>query len=100
LFVGKFRDVAAQLNASGKQEFGSALQDVLKALEDDRSISAEDKEEIAGVVTQVGEETTKQKPNRMTFQLLLGGLLQTINAIPSMVKATEALAPYMDKLPF
>ena len=100
LFVGKFLDVAAQLNASGKQEFGAALQDVLKALENDHSISAEDKENIAGVVTQLGEETTKQKPNRMTFQLLLGGLFQTINAIPSMIKAAEALAPYMDKLPF
>jgi hypothetical protein len=90
----------ANLTASGKQEFGAALQDVLRALEGDNSIEADVKEDIAGVVTQLGEETTKQKPNRMTFKSLLGGLLETINTIPSMVKAAEVLAPYIDKLPF
>ena len=97
MFLGKFQDVIANLNASGQQEFGNALTNVKNEIEKSDKLSETEKQEVLEMVQQIGAEAAKSKPNKPMLQALGDGLLKALKAIPDLVKVVGVLIALMPK---
>lgn len=97
MFLGKFQDVIANLNASGKQEFGNALTNVKNEIEKSDKLSETEKQEVLEMVHQIGAEAAKSKPNKPILQALGDGLLKALKAIPDLVKVVGVLIALLPK---
>jgi len=97
MFLGKFQDVIANLNASGQQEFGNALTNVKNEIEKSDKLSETEKQEVLEMVQQIGAEAAKSKPNKPMLQALGDGLLKALKAIPDLVKVVGVLIALLPK---
>lgn len=97
MFLGKVQDVIANLNASGKQEFGNALTNVKNEIEKSDKLSEAEKQEVLELVNQIGEQAAKTKPNKTMLQSLGDGLLKALQAVPGLVKVAGVLIALLPK---
>lgn len=96
--IGKFHDVVANLNTAGQAELADALAKLEEAVMGSQHLSDDKKRESAEVISSIGEEAAKPKPNKTLLKMLGDGLLATLKAIPDVAKAAAALAPLLAKL--
>jgi hypothetical protein len=97
VFLGRFNDIIANLNAVGRNELGEALKVAQKAVMASQDLSDEQKQEQIEVINQIGEEAAKAKPNRTLLKSLGDGLMNTVKAIPDVAKAIAAITEILSK---
>ncbi len=97
-FVGRFNNTIANLNASGKQEFANALDELAKAVNDSQHLSGTDKIEKGEVIQKLGEEVAKPQPNKTMAKALGEGLMAALKSIPDVMKAATDLAPFLQNI--
>lgn len=95
VFIGRLKDVIANLNASGHQDFGNVLQELSSAIEASKHLSDDQKQEVLELVRQLGEESAKQKPNKTLLKTLGDGIMVVLKSIPDVAKAVGALMPLL-----
>ena len=98
LFIGKFNDVVANLNATGQNELAEALKVLKESVMASHNLPEDKKQEQVEVINQIGEEAAKPKPNKTILKLLGDGLIDTLKAIPDVAKAATAVAPILSGL--
>lgn len=98
--IGKFSNVIANLNASNQAELATALQNLKDAVIASQHLSDEEKQEQVDVISEIGEEASKPKPNKTLLKALGNGLLVTLRTIPDVVKAVTALEPLLSNFHF
>jgi serine/threonine protein kinase len=98
LFMGKFHDVAATLEAQGKGELAQTLKLLKEAIMASEHIPEQEKAEQVQIATQLGEEAAKDKPNKTMLKALRDGLLTALRAVPDVAAAVAAAAPVLAHL--
>ncbi len=98
IFIGKFNDVVANLNASGQNELASALKALQEAVMASQQLPQDKKEELVESINQVGEEAAKSKPNKTLLKMLGDGLIAALKAIPDVAPAIANIAPLLAHL--
>jgi serine/threonine protein kinase len=98
LFIGKFNEVVANLNAAGQTELAEALKILKEAVMASQHLPDDKKQEQIEIVNQIGEEATKPKPNKTLLKMLSEGLMATLKAIPDVTRAVVAAAPLLTTL--
>ena len=98
IFIGKFNDVRATLNAHGQTELAQTLKLLTEAVMASQHLSEEQKQEQTEVINQIGEEAAKPKPNKTLLKMLSNGLIAVLQAIPDVAKAVAAAAPLLTQL--
>ncbi len=96
IFIGKFNDVVANLNASGQNELASALKALQEAVMASQQLPQDKKEELVESINQVGEEAAKSKPNKTLLKMLGDGLIAALKAIPDVAPAIANIAPLLE----
>jgi len=97
MLLGKIQNVTASLNASGKQEIGNALTNVKNEIEKSDKLSETQRQEVLELVSQIGEEAAKAKPNKTILQALGDGLLIALKAVPDLIKVAGVLLALLPK---
>lgn len=97
VFLGRFNDVIANLNAIGRNELAEALKVAQESVMASQNLSDEQKQEQIEVINQIGEEAAKAKPNRTLLKSLGDGLMNTVKAIPDVAKAVAAITEILSK---
>lgn len=92
VFMGKFHDVAAALEKQGDQELADALKLLKEAVVASAVLTDEQKGENITVITQLGEEASKDEPNRTLLRVLADGLLAGLRVVPDVAAAVTATA--------
>jgi len=95
LFIGKFNEVVANLNNSGQTEFAEALKTLKDAVMASQYIPDDKKKEHIEVINQIGDEATKEKPNKTLLKVIGDGLFSILKAIPDVAKAVAAVSPFL-----
>jgi hypothetical protein len=98
VFLGRFNNVIANLNAIGRNDLAVALEAAKNAVMASQDLSDDQKREQVEVINQIGEEAAKAKPNRTLLKSLSEGLMNAVKAIPDVAKAVGALAELIAKL--
>jgi len=98
VFLGRFNDVIANLDAVGRGELAKALKAAQKAVMASQELSDEQKQEGMEIINQIGEEAAKSKPNKMLLKSLGEGLMSTFKSIPDIAKAVGAITELLTKL--
>lgn len=83
-------NIASQLQASGKIEVAQAITELLKALEA-RKDEISDKEEVTQAVQKIGEETQKEKPNKIALKGLLTSLKESLGSVAEVAEKVTVL---------
>lgn len=100
MFLGKFQDVIANLNASGKGELAQAISSLKDAIQASKHLNDEQKQENVEALTTIADEVAKPKPNSFVLKSLSEGLIAALKVIPDVVKAVETLSPLLVPLFF
>jgi hypothetical protein len=95
LFIGKFNEVHANLSSSGQTEMAEALKVLKDAIMTSKHIDDDKKQEHIEVVNQIGEEATKEKPNKTLLKIMGEGLLSALKTVPDIAKAIAAVTPFL-----
>lgn len=95
--LGKFNDVINSLNAAGQKELADALTALKEVVLASKHLTDDKKQEQLEVISDIGEEATKPKPNRTKIKMLGDGLLATLKAIPDVAQAVGSIAPILLK---
>ena len=95
IFIGHFEHVVANLNNSGQGELATSLQNLKEAIGASPYLSTEQKRECIEIVSQIGEEATKENPNKTLLKSLGTGLMAALKTAPDIVKAVVALMPLL-----
>ena len=93
LFIGKFNTVIADLNRNGQTELAEALKTLEEAVMVSEVLPDEEKQEQIEVISHIGEEAAKPKPNKTLLKALGDGLMTTLRSVPDVAKAVAAVAP-------
>lgn len=97
VFLGRFDNVIANLNAVGRNELAEALKVAQEAVMASQELSDEQKQEQIEVINQIGEEAAKAKPNKTLLKSLGEGLVSVVKAIPDVAKAVAAVTEMLSK---
>ena len=98
LFIGKFNDVVANLDAAGQNDLAEALKVLKESVMASEHLADKDKQEQVEVINQIGEEAIKPTPNKTILKMLGDGLISTLKTIPDIAKAVGSVAPLLIKL--
>lgn len=96
--IGKFDRVSARLVEGDNADLAAALAALKDAILNNPDCGRDQKKDLLDCVTQVGEEATKPRPNKILLASLWSGLRDTLKAIPDLTKAVEAVGPVVSKL--
>jgi serine/threonine protein kinase len=99
LFIGKFNSVIANLNSLGQSELANALTTLKQAVMASEHIPEENKQEHVEVINKIGEEATKETPNKTLMKVMGDGLLSILKSVPDVAKAVTAVAPFFNQVP-
>ena len=95
LFIGKFNEVHANLSSTGHTEMAEALKVLKEAIMTSKHIDDGKKQEHIEVINQIGEEATKEKPNKTLLKIMGEGLLSALKSVPDIAKAIAAVTPFL-----
>jgi len=93
LFIGKFKTIIADLNSNGQTELAEALNTLKEAVMASEVLFDSDKQEQVEVITHIGEEAAKPKPNKTLLKVLGDGLVTALRSVPDVAQAVTAVAP-------
>lgn len=97
VFIGKFNEVVANLSNSGQAEFAIALKNLEEAILSSAYLEDDKKKENIEILNQIGEEASKEKPNKTLIKVMGDGLITILKAIPDIAKAVAAIAPFIPR---
>lgn len=95
LFIGKFNTVITSLNNNGQTELADALKTLEGAVMASEVLPDDEKQEHVEVISCIGEEAAKSKPNRTLLKSLGDGLMTTLRSVPDVAKAVTSVAPVL-----
>ena len=95
LFIGKFNEIIANLNSTGKADMAEALKTLKEAVMASQLISEDKKREHIEVINQFGEEAAKEKPNKTLLEIIGSGLVSALKVVPDIAKAIAAVLPFI-----
>src|SRR5260370_32955649 len=94
IFIGKFNNVLANLNAIDQTELAQTLKLLTETVMASQHLSEVQKQEQTEVINQIGEEAAKPKPNKTLLKMLSDGLIAVCKAVPYVAKVVADVARY------
>ena len=91
--VGKFQNVVSTLNQSGNKELADAILQLTQAIVNSDHLSETDKDSHSEALKKIGEEVTKEKPDKTILKYMWEGLSTALKAVPDIAKAVATVAP-------
>jgi hypothetical protein len=99
VFLRRFNDVVANLSSGDKNrtEISNALSSAKDAVTARKMLSEEQKQKQIEVLSQIGEQVAKLKPNKTLIKGLGEGLTSAVESIPDVAKAARSVAELLGK---
>ncbi len=91
--IGKFQNVVSNLTKSGNKELADAMLQLTQAITNSKHLSEEEKGSHGEALKRIGEEVTKEKPDKTILKYMWEGLSATLKTIPDIAKAIGTVAP-------
>ncbi len=98
ILVGDFNKMEGKLDATGQTELAKALQTLVSAVLASKDLSEDEKQDQVAMITQIGEEAAKPKPNKPLLKALSDGAIKALQVIPDVANAVVAVAPLLSQL--
>ena len=97
ILVGNFENVVANLNKSGQDKLATSLENLKESITTSSHLSINQKKECLEIVSQIGEEATKEHPNKTLLKSLGSGLMTVLKTAPDVIKVAASLVPLLNK---
>jgi len=98
VFVGKFNNVIANLNATNQKELAETLKTLQEAVTVSECLNDDEKQDHLDVITEIGEQASSPKPNKAKLKRLSDGLITALRTIPDVAKTVTAVIPVLTQL--
>jgi|SRR5215469_4014964 len=98
VFVGKFNNVIANLNATNQKELAETLKTLQEAVTVSECLNDDEKQDHLDVITEIGEQASSPKPNKAKLKRLSDGLITALRTIPDVAKTVTAMIPVLTQL--